>query len=110
MECFSALPRLLRDAHINEQWEGPRNLLLNQIHRDLRRVSDWYPPGKFAADTVSADESLTDELERLVTADIFDQRPAPDSMATARQWDEFVQTFFHAYQEGALSRIQSAHV
>lgn len=27
MECFSALPRLLRDAMINEQWEGPRNLL-----------------------------------------------------------------------------------
>ncbi|GIX29844.1 MAG: hypothetical protein KatS3mg124_0316 [Porticoccaceae bacterium] len=43
MECFSDLPRLLRDAHVNEQWEGPRNLLLYQIYHDLRRAAEWYP-------------------------------------------------------------------
>ncbi len=34
-ERFSPLPRLLRDAVINETWEGPHNLLCAQAHKDL---------------------------------------------------------------------------
>ncbi|MCH8275558.1 MAG: acyl-CoA dehydrogenase, partial [Armatimonadetes bacterium] len=67
MECFSALPRLLRDAMINEQWEGPRNLLLNQIHHDLQRVSDWYPAAEFAADILTrGDSALVAEFEHFI--------------------------------------------
>ena len=35
IEDFSCLPRLYRDSAVNELWEGPRNVLLAQIHRDL---------------------------------------------------------------------------
>ena len=44
IEDFSALPRLFRDATVNELWEGPRNVLLMQVFRDLQRVAAWYPP------------------------------------------------------------------
>jgi len=37
---FSALPRMYHDPIVNEAWEGPRNLPLTQIHRDLRRVKE----------------------------------------------------------------------
>jgi hypothetical protein len=36
------LPRLFRDAAVNELWEGPRNVLLTQIHRDCRRAAELY--------------------------------------------------------------------
>ena len=36
MEDFSSLPRLYRDSAINELWEGPRNVLMTQIHRDCK--------------------------------------------------------------------------
>ena len=106
MECFSALPRLLRDAMINEQWEGPRNLLLAQIHRDLQRIADWYPPRELAADLVpDAHASLGAELERFARSDVFDAQPGAASMAQARQWDRFAQALLHAYQEAALTRL-----
>ena len=47
MEDFSCLPRLYRDAAVNELWEGPRNVLLSQIHRDLQQVKSWYSAGGF---------------------------------------------------------------
>ena len=47
MEDFSSLPRLYRDAAVNELWEGPRNVLLTQIHRDLQKVASWYAPQEF---------------------------------------------------------------
>ncbi len=40
MEDFSSLPRIYRDSAVNELWEGPRNVLLTQIHRDLQRVAE----------------------------------------------------------------------
>ncbi len=106
MECFSALPRLLRDAMINEQWEGPRNLLLNQIHHDLQRVSDWYPAAEFAVDILaSGDSAPVAELERFIESDIFDRNPGPESIVEAKRWDEFAQELFHAYQNAALSSL-----
>ena len=49
-ERFSPLPRLLRDAVINETWEGPHNLLCAQAHKDL---SGWHKKG-LAAPTLDA--------------------------------------------------------
>ena len=106
MECFSALPRLLRDAMINEQWEGPRNLLLNQIHHDLQRVSEWYLAAEFAMDILAGgDSALAAELEHFIESDIFDRKPGPESIVEARRWDEFAQELFHAYQDAALSGL-----
>ena len=71
MEDFSALPRLYRDSAINELWEGPRNVLLTQIHRDLQQAASWYNPADFVRAVLNGlDEPalarLAKELEELV--------------------------------------------
>lgn len=53
MEEFSSLPRIFRDVAVNEQWEGPRNLLLTQIYRDISRVAEWYPPADFVSNVLA---------------------------------------------------------
>ncbi len=37
IETFSILPRLFRDNIVYENWEGTHNVLLAQVHRDIRR-------------------------------------------------------------------------
>lgn len=102
MEDFSSLPRLLRDAMVNELWEGPKNVLLSQIYRDLKKMKDWYPVKKFVADLLpGSDQSKVDhyaqELEQLLksplTGDISYQ-----SIAHAKQWEAFCQSIFYEYQ------------
>ncbi len=69
MEDFSALPRLYRDSAINELWEGPRNVLLTQIHRDLQQAAAWYPPEEFVANILQGlDQALIDELAAEIKA------------------------------------------
>jgi len=112
MEDFSALPRLFRDAVINEQWEGPRNTLLIQIHRDLQRVAEWYPAGKFVERILAgADEAVVRELSK----EMAELVAHPDllqlneqTMEICGRWDTFCQRLFNAYQDVALSAVESA--
>ncbi|MEN8689544.1 MAG: acyl-CoA dehydrogenase family protein [Desulfobacterales bacterium] len=53
IEDFSALPRIFRDAMVNELWEGPRNVLLMQVFRDMIRAAEFYPPEIFLNDLLS---------------------------------------------------------
>jgi len=39
IETFSVLPRLLRDCIVYETWEGPHNVLMARLYRDLRKAS-----------------------------------------------------------------------
>jgi alkylation response protein AidB-like acyl-CoA dehydrogenase len=110
MECFSALPRLLRDALISEQWEGPRNLLLNQIHTDLRRVADWYPAAELVRDLLGdglPDDgaALVETAGRLVALEIFDRPADAPAIADARAWDRLMTGLFRGYQETALAAL-----
>ena len=111
MEDFSSLPRLYRDAAVNELWEGPHNVLLSQIHRDLQKVQSWYAPAECVrsllegADTALADD-FADEIERLVAhPDITE-----DSVKTreiCRKWDGFCHRLFHAYQNLAVDEVNA---
>lgn len=103
MECFSALPRLLRDALINEQWEGPRDLLLNQIHTDLGRVADWYPSGEVVRDLGIDDATLAGTVADLAAATIYDCAADASTIADVRAWNDAITTMFHRYQDVALS-------
>lgn len=109
MEEFSSLPRIFRDVVVNEQWEGPRNLLLTQIYRDISRVVDWYSPAEFVCSVLEGApeetlkkfaEQLTDLLHKPVLGEVSEA-----SIEAAIEWDEFCSAFFKAYQEVALAGI-----
>ena len=109
MEDFSALPRLLRDAFIMELWEGPRNVLLTQIHRDVNKVKEWYPAADFCRDLLAgADDAtvapLAREFERLMAHPSL-VTPDPETLAICRDWDLFSVELCRAYQEQALAEL-----
>ncbi len=109
IEDFLSLPRTYRDGAVNELWEGPRNVLLIQIFRDLHRVRDWYPPREFVAEILDGvDKDQVDEMARALE-DFLDNPPffevTPETMQRAADWDAFIDTIFAAYQESALNEI-----
>ncbi len=109
MECFSAIPRLLRDALINEQWEGPRNMLLAQIHGDLGRVQDWYPTDELVADLLPGAEpehqqAWAAQLGDIVNADLSTGSNR-QTVALAMAWDGLAQDIFNHYQAEALAEV-----
>ncbi|MCU0847891.1 MAG: acyl-CoA dehydrogenase family protein [Spirochaetes bacterium] len=109
MEDFSSLPRLFRDAAINELWEGPRNVLLTQMHRDFQRASAWYPPGEFissvlrgAGDPITRD--MGSEMEDLLSHKsllTMDEK----TILVCRRWDDFCHRLYHEYQNIALNEV-----
>ncbi|MEQ6389224.1 acyl-CoA dehydrogenase family protein [Bacillaceae bacterium S4-13-58] len=110
MEEFSSLPRLFRDVVVNEQWEGPRNLLLTQIYRDIQRVIDWYPPADFIANVLEGAEQDTitefaGKLEYLLGQPVLGDA-SDASLQAALEWDQFCEDLFKTYQEIALEEIE----
>ncbi len=109
MEDFLSFPRLHRDSMIMELWEGPRNVLLTQIHRDLSRVKDWYPADDFCRDLLKgADSDLIEkyvsEFTRIISHDSL-LRNDQKTLAICRDWEEFSNRLFIAYQEQALREL-----
>ena len=112
MEDFSSLPRLYRDSAINELWEGPRNVLLTQIHRDLQQASSWYPPADFVRSILAGyNEAMVAKL----SAEIKELTAYPNlfqldekTIDICRRWDAFCHELFHTYQDLALQEIESA--
>ncbi|WP_018131573.1 acyl-CoA dehydrogenase family protein [Effusibacillus pohliae] len=110
MEDFSALPRLLRDAMVNELWEGPKNVLLTQIFRDLQKAASWYAPQEFVANNLAgapADKikQLSEALTKLMKRPVLGH-PDDQSIQAAEDWETFCADFFRTYQEVALAEIQ----
>lgn len=112
MEDFSSLPRIYRDSAVNELWEGPRNVLLTQIHRDLQRVADWYKPADFVENNLAGlDGARSRELAKEMTVllahrDLF--HLDDKTLEVCRRWDVFCHDFFHAYQDLALQEVEKA--
>ena len=110
MEDFSSLPRLYRDSAINELWEGPRNVLLTQIHRDLQQASAWYPPSAFVMNLLHGlDEAIIGELSEEITSlvahpNLFQMDEK--TIDVCRRWDTFCHKLFHAYQDLALKEVE----
>jgi len=109
MEDFSALPRLYRDAAVNELWEGPRNVLLTQIHRDLQRAAPWYPPAEFVRSVLAGApagvvQQFVEEIETLLAhPDLLALNP--ETIEVCQRWDRFCHRLFHAYQDTALAMV-----
>ena len=110
MEDFSCLPRLYRDAAVNELWGGPRNVLLSQIHRDLGQVKSWYPPAEFVRNLLTGAESspvanLAGEIEQLVACPSLTE-DTPATVDICRRWDGFCHRLLHAYQDLAVDEVR----
>ena len=112
MEDFSSLPRLYRDSAINELWEGPRNVLLTQIHRDLQQAAGWYKPEEFVSEILQGWDKtqvkeMAEEIKALVAhPHLFSLDDA--TIDVCRRWDAFCQKFFHAYQDLAVMELEAA--
>lgn len=110
VEDFSSLPRLFRDSVVNELWEGPRNVLFAQVHRDLKKASSWYPTGEFVGallggrDDVEA-RALQDEVAALVAAPDLDDA-GPGALDACRRWDASCRALVHAFQDRALEAVE----
>ena len=111
MEDFSALPRLYRDAAVNELWEGPRNVLLTQIYRDIKRAEPWYAPADLVAGILKGADTevitpLAQEMSELSSfADPLGQ--SREALAFWKRWDGFCHRLFHAYQDLALAEVET---
>jgi len=109
MEDFSPFPRLFRDASVNELWEGPRNVLLTQIHRDLNRVTDWYSSDDFIAHLLDGADTQTiayyqQEMKKFMAyQNLFEM--TPEIISLCAEWDEFCQKLFHEYQNIAMQEV-----
>ncbi len=114
MEDFSSFPRLLRDGLVNELWEGPRNVLLTQMHRDFQRVAGWYPPAEFVASVLEGAEpaliqQYADEIAELLSMPhLLEMNEA--TIDACRRWDDFCARLFHAYQDLALAQAEAGAV
>ena len=110
MEDFSCLPRLYRDSAINELWEGPRNVLLTQMHNDFKRASEWYAPGEFISSILKGSdpglvEEISREFEELVAhPDLF--RGDEATLDVCRRWDRLCHRICHIYQDCALAEVE----
>jgi alkylation response protein AidB-like acyl-CoA dehydrogenase len=109
IEDFSSLPRILRDSAVNELWEGPRNVLLMQLYRDMVRASEFYPIDQLLEDLLSgAPKDAVAELGRRaleVTARPPFQELDEKSRKLAVAWEELIVDVFRIYQETALKEV-----
>lgn len=111
MEDFSSLPRLYRDSAINELWEGPRNVLMTQIHRDMQGACAWYSAEAFVSDALEGAEStvithLAQEWSDIVAhPNLFVINE--ETLAICARLDAFCDHFFHTYQDLARSEVIS---
>jgi alkylation response protein AidB-like acyl-CoA dehydrogenase len=109
MEDFLSTPRFHRDSMIMELWEGPRNVLLTQIHRDFSRVKEWYPAKEFCRDLLKGRDSdlietYASEFSKIMSHDSL-LRNDEQTLAICRDWEEFSNKLFIAYQEQALMEL-----
>jgi len=109
MEDFIDIPRLHRDSLIMELWEGPRNVLLAQIHRDFQRVAEWYAADDFIRDSLEgADpktiEFLATEFSRIISHDTL-LRNDNETLEICRDWEKLSYDLFHIYQDQALAEL-----
>jgi ATP-dependent RNA circularization protein (DNA/RNA ligase family) len=109
MEDFIALPRFHRDSMIMELWEGPRNVLLAQIHRDLQRVAEWYSAEDFIKDVLegaekSIIEPLAKKFARIISHDTL-LRSDEITLNICKDWQELSTEIVRVYQEQALVEL-----
>ncbi|MFO7797138.1 MAG: acyl-CoA dehydrogenase family protein [Promethearchaeati archaeon] len=109
MEDFLSFPRFFRDSIIMELWEGPRNVLLTQIHRDFQRVAEWYSADEFIKDLLDGLEKervqdLAMRFQKIISHDSL-LKADEETLQLCRDWQSLSNEIFHAYQDLALKEM-----
>ncbi|GKV67199.1 MULTISPECIES: acyl-CoA dehydrogenase family protein [unclassified Sporosarcina] len=102
IEDFSAIPRLFRDSMVNELWEGPRNVLLTQVYKDLAKVRKTLSVEKiveamFPHLSLPEVEQYSRRIEELMTAGLTG-RPDSSNKNAARNWELLWEELFLSFQ------------
>lgn len=102
IEDFSDIPRLFRDAMVNELWEGPRNVLLAQIYRDIHRFSQKFSledmlRSMFNHLTENEVDEYAERLKNIMAINLI-ELPNEKNKQAAKQWELLWQELFVAYQ------------
>lgn len=111
IEDFSSIPRLFRDAMVNELWEGPRNVLLSQIYRDFLKNSSTYSAEEFLTTILPTYETreikpYQDKLKELLhTSKNLYGKPDEENIRAAREWEQLWSDVFLLYQYQALKEL-----
>lgn len=110
IEEFSSIPRLFRDSMVNELWEGPRNVLLSQIYRDLIKAQNELPLASILAEmfphlTDMEVESYANKV-KILLKDGLVSVPNEMNKKAARQWEILWEELFTSYQEALLTPFE----
>ncbi|MEK4423835.1 acyl-CoA dehydrogenase family protein [Solibacillus sp. FSL K6-1523] len=108
IEDFSSIPRLFRDSMVNELWEGPRNVLLAQIYRDLAKckwpISDVLS-SMFPHLSHEEIEQYSLRLNTIMQTNLV-ALPTLENMQAARNWELIWGELFLSYQEAVTEKYQ----
>lgn len=101
IEDFSDIPRLFRDSLVNELWEGPRNVLLAQMYRDLLKAN-WPLQDVLQQMFPHLSEEdiarYTQEIKFIAAINLVN-RPNAENMKAARRWEALWEELFVSYQD-----------
>lgn len=101
IEDFNDIARLFRDSIVNELWEGPRNVLLAQIYRDLLK-SKWplteVLQRMFPHLSAEQIHHYVSEISSIAKINLVDL-PTVENMRAARRWEALWEELFLSYQE-----------
>jgi hypothetical protein len=110
IEDFSSIPRLFRDSIVNELWEGPSNVLLAQIYRDLHKLRSKFSIKTFLNIILphlsqAAIDKYAGEIEQIMVIDLT-AMPTWENCLAARKWEQVWREIFIHYQQLAVSELQ----
>ncbi|MFJ7734428.1 acyl-CoA dehydrogenase family protein [Lysinibacillus sp. NPDC097231] len=110
IEDFSSIPRLFRDSLVNELWEGPRNVLLSQIYRDIMKMRQQMSVYDLIA-SILVDSSekevklFAEQIEQLMQVNLI-ALPNHENRQAARKWEQIWEEIFTLFQEQTIKDIK----
>lgn len=102
IEDFSSIPRLFRDSMVNELWEGPRNVLLSQVYRDIGKLIKKVPLEEilgtmFVHLSEDALGNYCARIQEVLKEDLVG-KPNMGNKLAARNWETIWEELFLSYQ------------
>ncbi|MEK4700142.1 acyl-CoA dehydrogenase family protein [Solibacillus sp. FSL R7-0668] len=114
IEDFSSIPRLFRDSMVNELWEGPRNVLLAQIYRDLHKITKTISlqrilQAMFPNVSLEQLQAAQQELQSIMQIDLT-AMPTKENRQAARRWEQVWEALFLTYQQNIVENLEETSI